>query len=238
MLAPSWYLLKGLMVLINESLSQSLVAYYPFNGNANDQTENDLDGTVYEAVLTTDRKGIPNSAYGFDGIDDYISVAHNDLLNLSTDYSISLWTKIAAIQEPHDGINDILRKWNGDEKGYPFSISYLNPLADDFQEDKILYAKFDGQVCDNTATTHSTLIENDTFIHVVLIKENDKIRTYLNNVLIEEVTDLTTCSTGNTANLTIGCRGNLVRFFKGKIDDIRIYDRALSESEVGNLYGE
>jgi hypothetical protein len=76
---------------------------------------------------------------------------------------------------------------------------------------------------------------------VVLVKDNDKIRHYLNNVLIEEITDTTAssfCSVENTADMTIGCRGNLVRFFKGVIDDIRIYDRALGDGEVGNLYGE
>ena len=226
------------IVLLQASLADGLIAHYAFNGDANDQTANNLDGIVHGAALTTDRKGAANTAYHFDGLNDYIQVPHDDLLNLAADFSISLWTNVAAVQEPEGGINDILRKWNGDAQGYPFAISYLNPLADDFQEDKILYARYDGQICGQTATTHSPTITNDTFIHIVLVKENDKIRTYLNNVLIAEVTDPTTCNTGNNADMTIGCRGNLVRFFKGKIDDIRIYGRVLSETEVANLYGE
>jgi hypothetical protein len=53
--------------------TDGLVAYYSFDGNANDQSGNGHDGSVNGATLTTDRFGTPNSAYSFDGIDDYIS---------------------------------------------------------------------------------------------------------------------------------------------------------------------
>jgi hypothetical protein len=226
------------ITLLSESLSEGLVAWYPFNGNAEDQTENGLHGAVHEAVLTTDRKGDANASYFFDGLDAHIEIPHNAILNLSGDYSISLWVEIASGQEPHDGINDILRKWNGDAAGYPFSISYLNTLADDSHEDRILYARYDGQICDNRTAGYSPVVANDSFLHIVVVKEGDMLRNYLNNVLIEEITDPVSCSIENNANMTIGCRGNLVRFFKGKIDDVRIYDRALAPGEVGNLYGE
>ena len=54
--------------------TEGLVAYYPFNGNANDESTDGHDGTVYGATLTTDRFGNSNSAYSFDGINDYICV--------------------------------------------------------------------------------------------------------------------------------------------------------------------
>lgn len=53
-------------------LSDGLVAYYPFNGNANDESGNGYNGIVYGAILVEDRKGVPNSAFELDGIDDYI----------------------------------------------------------------------------------------------------------------------------------------------------------------------
>lgn len=226
------------IVLLEGSLTEGLIAYYPFNRNAEDQTENNLDGIVHGATPTPDRKGIRNSAYRFDGVDDYISVPHNDLLNLSGDFSISLWANVAAVQSPENGINDILRKWNGNAEGYPFSISYLNPLADDFQEDRILYARYDGQGCNNSAITRSPAVTNERYMHIVMVREGDEIRTYLDNEMADEVFDPTECSTSNTADMTIGTRGNLVRFFKGRIDDIRIYNRALSDIEIANLYGE
>jgi len=58
-----------------------LVAYYPFNGNANDMSGNANNGTVHGATLTTDRFGNPNSAYSFDGLSNYIEVPHTLQLN-------------------------------------------------------------------------------------------------------------------------------------------------------------
>ena len=51
-----------------------LIAYYPFNGNANDESGNGNDGTVSGATLAADRFGMLNNAYAFDGIDDYIGI--------------------------------------------------------------------------------------------------------------------------------------------------------------------
>jgi hypothetical protein len=139
---------------------------------------------------------------------------------------------------PHEGINDIIRKWNGNSEGYPYSISYLNPAADDAIEDKIMYARYDGSTCAHSATSYSPIVENDEFMHIVLVKQGTKLRHYLNGTLVEEFADNTSCSVANTANVTIGCRGNLLRFFKGKIDDIRFYNRAITEAEVANLFVE
>ena len=67
-------------------LEDGLVVHYPFNGNANDESGNRNDGTVYGAALSTDRFGVPNSAYDLDGQDDYIRIwsttaAINDNIN-------------------------------------------------------------------------------------------------------------------------------------------------------------
>ena len=62
--------IAGVALLSNahaQSLTDGLVAYYPFNGNANDATGNGHDGTVTGATLTTDRFGQPNAAYLFGG---------------------------------------------------------------------------------------------------------------------------------------------------------------------------
>lgn len=226
------------VTLLNKSISEGLLAYYPFQGNALDSTTNNYDGIVHGALLTTDRKGNMNASYSFDGENDYINVPHNTALNLPGDFTISLWAEIAETQVPNEGINDILRKWNGNHEGYPFAIGYLNPLAADAYEDKIIYVRYDGQGCANAPTSYSPIINNDVFLHIVLVKQGGILRQYLNNILIQEFADNTSCSVGNTADMTIGCRGNLVRFFKGKIDDIRIYSRAISNSEVANLYNE
>ena len=71
-------------------LNDGLVAYYPFNGNANDESGNGNDGTVNGATLTEDRCGNANSAYSFDGADDYIDIGNTRKTKLS-DYYLSAW---------------------------------------------------------------------------------------------------------------------------------------------------
>lgn len=74
-----------------DPLQNGLVAYYPFNANANDESGNDNNGTVNGANLTTDRFGNANSTYDFDGINDYISVNHDASLNLSNQITMHGW---------------------------------------------------------------------------------------------------------------------------------------------------
>ncbi len=66
-----------------------LVAYYPFNGNANDVSGNGYNGTVNGATLTTDRFGNPNSAYNFNG--NFQSILTNIVQTNINAYSVSVW---------------------------------------------------------------------------------------------------------------------------------------------------
>ena len=69
----------------DSKLNKGLVAYYPFNGNAKDESGNGHHGTVNGATLTTDRNGKASKAYSFDGKDDFIRVKHRNSLNLGKD---------------------------------------------------------------------------------------------------------------------------------------------------------
>src|SRR3954470_13592437 len=74
------------------NLTRGLVAYYPFNGNANDLSGNGLHGVLQNGITaTSDRFNQINSAMGFDGIDDYIEVADNKLLRFRDSFSISFF---------------------------------------------------------------------------------------------------------------------------------------------------
>src|ERR1019366_3185308 len=90
-------LVVGLGLAVNgysqSFLTNGLVAYYPFNGNANDASGNGNNGTVYGAILTTDRFGNSNSAYSFDGASSYIEVPSNASLLFSNQLTISAWIK-------------------------------------------------------------------------------------------------------------------------------------------------
>jgi len=74
--------------------TQGLVAYYPFNGNANDESGNGNNGIDSGATLTTDRFGNANKAYWFNGTSNYIEVSDNPILRFSNSFSISLWVSL------------------------------------------------------------------------------------------------------------------------------------------------
>src|SRR5437879_4130564 len=69
-------------------LTNGLVAYYPFNGNANDESANGRNGIVQGATLATDRFGVPSSAYRFDDVDDGIRIGDSPVTNQMT---IAAW---------------------------------------------------------------------------------------------------------------------------------------------------
>lgn len=77
------------------TLQDSLIAYYPFNANANDESGNGNDGTHYgEVVLTEDRYGNAENAYSFDGSDDKIDFGN---ISDSTSHTYSIWFKTNGI---------------------------------------------------------------------------------------------------------------------------------------------
>ena len=73
-----------------EFLKQGLVAYYPFNGNAKDESENSNDFTVKGATLTKDRHGNSDRAYAFDGVNAYMEAPNHPSLQL-TQFTVSVW---------------------------------------------------------------------------------------------------------------------------------------------------
>lgn len=73
-------------------LTNGLVAYFPFNGNANDASGNGHNGTVYGATLTTNRFGNPNGAYYFDGSSAYITAPFTNTV-FTADFTASVWFK-------------------------------------------------------------------------------------------------------------------------------------------------
>ena len=77
-----------------QNLDKGLIAYYPFNGNANDASGNGNNGRVNGATLAEDRFGRRNHAYGFDGNDD---VNFNKTLITTKSFAISFWFKNTAI---------------------------------------------------------------------------------------------------------------------------------------------
>ena len=119
-----------IIVFSNTLLSQiptnGLVGYWPFSGNANDSSGNNLNGTVNGAILTEDRFGNPSSAYSFDG-NDYILVNDDDLLSFpNNEFTFSFWVNPTLTQLPaspaFEEDFESTNYWGGD---LSFSVAFL-----------------------------------------------------------------------------------------------------------------
>ena len=106
--------------------AQNPIAYYPFNGNANEAlgTTPGINGTVNGAVLTTGITGAPNTAYSFND-NNWIDFTNNNIFNFgNSDYTISIWLKYISNQP--DGYSMIFCKDGYNTPGYQAFTDYPN----------------------------------------------------------------------------------------------------------------
>lgn len=232
------------ILTLSQDLNSGRIAQYEFNGNANDNINN-VNGAVLGAVLTTDRFGNSNSAYEFDGVNDYIQIPYSSLTDFGSDddFSISLWAYIPVSQNASSGIlNEIMGKWNAvNSQGYPFAIRYINEYQTNGNDHKFITLRYDSDGCNGNPYLRSPCpIETDNWYHIVLVKSGSELYLYQNGELVGTENDNTSnsCGTENNEPILIGKRQANQRHFKGKVDDINIYDRNLSDQEVLLLYLE
>jgi len=210
-----------------------LLAYFPFNGNANDESGHSRNGSVHGASLTTDRFDNPNSAYYFNGISDYISLLPpNSFIGLNN-YSISFWVKPTGIPV---NSGEIMIGIGSASSPYSQAVSYKTSATS--------YYGASYNVGNNPIESYSTAccFERNNWVHVVITRDSYNVNSYINGTLIIHQT---TCETnGQDADYgtapfaaIIGGRSNLSpkNFFKGIIDEVRIFDRALSDNEIAQL---
>lgn len=210
-------------------LNEGLIAYYPFNGNANDESGNGNNGVVHGASLTVDRFGIPNNSYYFDGMDDHIEIGKQVLYD--TNFSIMIWIKSGGEQNTY---SCPISQGHGHVYGYKgWAFQYGYPNKTDF--------KFITSIDGYTWLTVDFDIDIEVDLNwnfIAVVKEGAILKTYKNGILQESILLNNEILLGDF-NLTIGDDTfNPGRYFNGSIDDIRIFNRALSELEILEVYNE
>lgn len=198
-----------------------LVAFYPFTGIANDSSGNSNHGVVNGPQLTNDRFNNANSAYIFNG--DQISVPHNTALNLSEAFTISLWYVTSDYLNPQDlvikGKDNIVGSW-----WTRIHTSTTNSPGAWFGF---------RQNSAGITTTNAITLEKDKWMHFAVVVSGTTAKMYLNGTLSNTLLNIDQSnSASNTSQLTIG---KLQYPFNGKMDDIYIYSRSLSDSEIAFL---
>jgi uncharacterized protein (TIGR02145 family) len=213
-----------------------LVAFYPFNGNANDESGNGNNGTVSGAILTNDRFGNANSAYSFDGSDDYIRIPHSNKLNFQT-FTISLWIKVKGEGTPAKEHWGLICKNNSDS-GYQdqFSLFINRTKIENHPPYSVMGRIGDGNTA--LANTFSSKNVNDGNWHQIIFrldKNLDRLDLLVDNVLV--ATDKFKSNLINNSDpINIGYWAGYYNFFNGCIDDIMIFNKALNENEISSLY--
>ena len=205
-------------------LTNGLVGYWPFNGNANDESGNGNNGTVNGATLATDRFGNAGKSYSFNGSSNYIN-CFNPLGNLSSNFTITSYV--------------LMNNWNGglfvhvgiDQNSFPrdgFGFGYGGTQSI-FQGQNLL-----GLVSNVSWYQSGFQYTNlNTWYHTAVIRSGNSISYYVNGVLVGS-NNIATIQTPSNA-LFFGGGSTNYALLNGKLDDIRIYYRALSASEVAYL---
>ncbi len=218
-------------------LNDGLVAYYPFNGNANDESGNNNNGTVNGATLTSDRSGNPNSAYLFNG-GQYIEIPHSSTLNFGTgDITVSAWFKA-----PVGGIGTYGGIIGKELQVYPNPSIILRISDQRLLQFAVLDCGTPPCGYDINWTVLSTMrVDDDVFHHAAGVRNSTGYNLYLDGQLVANLVQSPKNADSN-ANLFIGSQavrtgtGTAYLPFNGIIDDVRVYKRALSESEIQQLY--
>lgn len=207
--------------LAAEPLDQGLVAYYPFNRNASDASGNARDLTATNATLVTDRTGRPKSAYSFNGSTSILTASQTEpALALNEKFTISCWVKISAFN-PNG--STLVRK-DGDVGFNILNFESPNRLSIEAFRNGRQYRGFAGtpplgEWCMLSATWDGTTFR---------IFVNGIAQTVAQDDLPRDLP---------IYPITIG--GSIPwpgETFNGIIDEVRIYNRALSTEDVGALY--
>jgi gliding motility-associated-like protein len=206
-----------------------LIAYYPFNGNPNDESGNGINPDAAYASYTSDRCGNPVSAYKSGKITHiYLPPANFDGLN---EYTYSLWFRADSIPS--------LYRWILFSVGSPAEGI---EQAFTFAPDRTLTgSSFNVGGNPPLITISSVPVDTGRWIHAVLTRNDTSLRIFINGTLAASSLDLISpghpADYGTDPKATIGCQlDESIYSFIGAIDEVRIYNRALSEIEVKQLY--
>lgn len=200
--------------------TSGLIAYYPFNGDADDSSGNNLHGEVNGATLVSDRNGTTNSAYTFDGVDDRIEVENNSLME-NQKYSISVWINA----ENNTGAIISMSDFDPVQNNCGYYLSILDGNLRGLSN--IGTSNWARNVDDET-------ISLNEWHHVVFTYDGTNLELYQNGESISSLSQSHTVNYSESNPIQIGTykTNSGETIFKGSIDDIRIFDRALSIEEV------
>lgn len=233
-------------------LDMGLQAFYPFFGNTLDASGNGYHGINYGASLTENRVGTPNTAYDFSGGDYFLDmgdVMDDVFAGIGNQFTLSAWIKPDTLMP-----NSIIIGKTADVACGEAQRQFFMRI---FADQNLSFTFYSANTSFNARRVLSTsqLLDTHNWHHVLVMYDgtinsnNGKDRVTMYIKCTEEITTLET-ATGPLGHIQTGTSpvgiGNYItsqggnscdpeRAFEGKIDDIRIYNRLLTEDEVSIL---
>jgi hypothetical protein len=224
-------------------LNLGLRAYYPFTGNANDVSGNNNNPVFNNATLTADRLGNPNSAYHFNGTDSYMKILNSPTINTTNKLSLVAWVKPLGFYMGTCHGNSIMMKGNQDfltgnyllrydDNAYTGGNNCSTPIVD------ILHQNFYGGGIQSPTPGYTPYIQTNQWYSVIATYDGTNARLYINCEL-KAILPQNGATFTNAFDLYLGTLNNpsFPYWLNGDLDEIRIYDRALTVDEVNVLGG-
>jgi hypothetical protein len=194
------------------------LAFYPFSGNANDESGNGLHATVQGAVPASDRFGSARSAYRFDGLDDYIQILSAPF-SFDGDFAFSFWESSSQSRRMH---------------ALGLGSSENDNLDFDFNDAVGAWVYWNGQGTNAVQSGDVGAFTGGAWHHLVLQRAGSDVELYVDGTL--RGTAVYDGTVGSINGLYLG-RGSFVPFWwDGSLDEVRVYGRSLRDTEIAALW--
>jgi hypothetical protein len=227
--------------VISAQTNKGLVGYYPFNGNDQDESGKGNHPFVNTADLAPDRFGKKDRAYLFDGENSLIRIKNSSSL-CPEELTLFAIIKPMGFYEGNCYNNSIIEKGDGDYYAGCYAMRYTagEYTKGDCADPSPEHQNFVGMAgAIPGVTSGDTYVKLGTWYYVAFTLNKENVRLFLDGEMI--TSNATKGKIGKNANdLFFGYKNHpsFPYYFKGVIDEIRIYNRALSSEEIRNLYEE
>jgi hypothetical protein len=213
-----------------EFLTNGLVAYYPFNGNANDDSGNANNGLVSNATPDSDRFGLANAAFSFNAANSQVLVSDNlALRSLVSNYTFNVWASFASIPTHDMGM---LFKSSGTGSRVKWTF-WQHVQAAPLGVGVDLYKNPDGLL----EWAYAYSVRPHRWQMLTFSSSGTNCFIAIDGVVVSvQAGNLALPDTAGWLLSIGGAEPGGSQWFNGKLDDIRIYNRALSAEEVAQLY--
>lgn len=226
----------------NLNPTNGLLAHFPLNANANNLVGDIIEGNIEGALASTDRFSTSDKAFTFDGKDDRISFG--DVLDFgSSDFTVSFWVNVSQFTGliPNTNTRGAWVVSKGITKyGTPSRAGYgINALR---SESKNVFQFFLGNQNDQSFKVEHEGFQENTWYHLTVVRSGLEQKLYANGLLVATNALPSQFNIDTNIPLVFGSIEKLgndaegTSYFNGKLDDVRFYNRALSDDEISYLY--